>query len=307
MRRNGRMIVPQMPGTKFTLLHIHQLQLTFAPQTTSSMKNLLYISLISLTFAACSPNNVKEDESLKKFFDDNKVTGSFGMFDNGQGSFILYNRKQFKDSAFLPASTFKIVNALIALETGRVRDDSTLFKWDGVQRPITNWNQDLTLRQAFQYSSVPVFQQIARNIGKDTMQQWLDSLGYARRYNRAVIKTIDSFWLDNSIKITADEQLGLVKRLYFDQLPFQKRPQRIVRDMMLMEDNANYKLSYKTGWGFAENGESIGWIIGWIEENKHPYPFVLQIKAPHNADVAVIRMNILKGILKQMGFMQGKR
>jgi beta-lactamase class D len=63
---------------------------------------------------------------------------------------------------------------------------------------------------------------------------------------------IDSFWLNNNIKITADEQLGLVKRLYFEQLPFQKRAQQIVKNVMLQEDNANYKLSYKTGWGFRE-------------------------------------------------------
>jgi beta-lactamase class D len=76
---------------------------------------------------------------------------------------------------------------------------------------------------------------------------------------------------------------------------------------MLQESNANYQLSYKTGWGFKENGNSIGWVVGWIEENQHPYFFVLNVEGAHNIDMPTIRMNILKGILKQLGFFEGKK
>jgi beta-lactamase class D len=165
----------------------------------------------------------------------------------------------------------------------------------------------MTMKEAFTLSCIPYYQEVARMIGKDSMQLFLDTLGYGSRYNRAVIKKIDSFWIDNSIKITADEQLGLVKKLYFDQLPFQKRTQRVVKDVMLVEKNANYSLSYKTGWGYKEDGKSIGWIVGWIEENKHPYPFVLNIEGAHDMDMMTIRLNILKSIFKHLGFMQGKK
>ncbi|ULQ56195.1 class D beta-lactamase [Flavihumibacter rivuli] len=272
------------------------------------MRFLIGLSIVLLGLTACSPNNVKEDKSLEQFFTDNKVTGVFGLFDNGQGNFTISDKKRFRDSAYLPASTFKIVNSLIGIETGRVKDDSTVIPWDGKVRSIENWNQDLSMYRAFRYSAVPWFQELARRIGKDTMQRWLDTLGYASRYGRATINKIDTFWLDNSIKITPDEQLGLVKKLYFDQLPFQRRTHEIVRRMMLFEDNANYKLSYKTGWGKNERAENTAWIIGWIEENKHPYFFVLQVSSKDpDAKMDVIRMNILKGILKQMGFMEGKK
>ena len=76
---------------------------------------------------------------------------------------------------------------------------------------------------------------------------------------------------------------------------------------MLQEDNANYKLSYKTGWGFRENGNAIGWVVGWIEENQHPYFFALNVEGLHDTDMAVVCMNILKGILKQLGFFEGKK
>lgn len=76
---------------------------------------------------------------------------------------------------------------------------------------------------------------------------------------------------------------------------------------MLQENNANYQLSYKTGWGYKENGNSIGWIVGWIEENKHPYFFVLNIEGKHDMDMKTVRTNILKGVLKQLGFFEGKK
>jgi beta-lactamase class D len=163
--------------------------------------------------------------------------------------------------------------------------------------------------EAFAVSAVPWYQELARRIGKDTMQHWLDTLGYARSHGKPVIKNnLDTFWLDNSVKVTADEQLGLVKKLYFSQLPFQPRSQRIVKNMMLREDNANYKLSYKTGWGQTDKGHALGWLIGWIEENRHPYFFVLQVEsADPNYNMKDVRLQILKQILAKYGFMEGKR
>jgi len=261
--------------------------------------------LIVLGFISCSPNNVKVDSSLEKYFKEYNVEGCFGMFNNGNGKFTVYNLDRYKDSAFLPASTFKIVNSLIALQTGIAPNTKMVIKWDGITRSIPEWNKDLTMYEAFRVSAVPYFQELARRIGKDTMQLWLDSL----HYGTTKIKTrIDTFWLDNSLKITPDEELGLVKKLYFDQLPFYAAYQDTVKKLMLFEDKPAYKLSYKTGLGQKENGNQLGWIIGWIEENRHPYFFVLNIESKDkNSDLLAIRMNILKNILTQLGFMQGKR
>ncbi len=274
-----------------------------------TLRRILAICLIPIGFAACSPNNVREDNSLKKYFDEQHVTGCFGLFDNGQGRFTVYNLSRFSDSAYLPASTFKIVNSLIGLETGQVLDTNTVFNWDGRDRGRTECNRDMNMWDAFRISCPPWYMELARRIGQPTMQRYLDTLGYAHRYGSFTIKNnLDTFWLDNSAKVTADEQLGLVKKLYFDQLPFQKRSQRIVRSMMLWENNANYQLYYKTGWGHTENDHSLGWIVGWIEENKHPYFFVLQIESPeHDFNMAPVRTGILKNILKQLGFMEGKK
>lgn len=269
------------------------------------MKTYSYCLLLIAFFSACSPNNVTIDDSLKKYFDENKVDGCFALMDNGTGKFTIYNLPRYRDSSYLPASTFKIVSSLIGLQTGKIVNDSMIIKWDGVKRPIDEWNKDLTMYEAFRVSSVPYYQEVARRIGKDTMQFWLDSLSYG---SKKITSAIDTFWLDNSLKITPDEQLGLVKRLYFDQLPFFKTYQEVVKRAMLFENNANYRLGYKTGWGRwdAKTGKTIGWMVGWIEENRHPYFFVLNIESRDpNFDMPAIRLNMLKDILKEQGFFEG--
>ena len=268
-------------------------------------KPIFVFYFLPFIFFSCTRNTVTEDDSLKKYFDDANVTGCFGLFDNGQGHVTAYNLKRYRDSAYTPASTFKIVNSLIGLQTGKITDENMVIKWDGVKRWNPDWNKDLTMAEAFKVSAVPYYQEVARRIGHDTMQKWIDSLGYG---NKNISGPIDSFWLNNRLKITADEELGLVKRLYFDQLPFYNRTQEIVRKVMLREENANYKLSYKTGWGNKENGNEIGWIVGWVEENKHPYFFVLNIESTDKKiDIMNVRIKILKSILTQLGFFQGKK
>ena len=107
--------------------------------------------------------------------------------------------------------------------------------------------------------------------------------------------------------MTPDQQLGLVKQLYFNQLPFFKTYQETVKRAMLFENNANYRLGYKTGSGFTEKNHALGWIVGWIEENNHPYFFVLNIEsADKDYDMGAVRMKMLKDILKDLGFFDGK-
>lgn len=264
----------------------------------------LPIAFCLLLISSCSVNKANNDESLKKYFDENHVDGSFTMFNNADGKVTVYNMK-YDTMRFSPASTFKIFNSLVGLQTGVILDEKMQIKWDGVERWNKDWNKDMDMTEAFKVSSVPYYQEVARQLGKETLQQWIDSIGYG---NRNTSGAVDSFWLNNSLKISPDEQLGFVKKLYFDQLPFRKTVQQVVRDVMLQENNTAYQLSYKTGWGFTEDGNAMGWVVGWIEENKHVYFFVTFVKAPDkDTNINTARMNITKAILKQYGFFEGKK
>jgi len=238
------------------------------------MRNWIVLASIWL-LGSCTVNNVEEDDSLKVFFDEFNVDGTFAMFDNSRGQHVIYNLKR-DTTRFMPASTFK----------------------------IADWNKDLTLAEAFNVSSVPHFQQLARSIGRDTMRAWLDSLSYG---DEKMGPNIDSFWLDNSLKISADAQVWLVKMLYFKQLPFRASVQEQVKRMMIKENNTIYQLAYKTGWGKTDSGNELGWIIGWIEENRHVYFFAMNLESSdHTIDMKRVREKILKNILTKQGFFQGK-
>ena len=271
---------------------------------------LPFVFALAIFAGGCRSNIVTEENSFKKYFDENKVTGCFGLWDNAQNQFTIYNLKRFRDSAYLPASTFKIFNSLAALSTGKIFSDTVVVPWDKVVRmgpggdTMKAWNKDMNMREAFQVSNVGFYQEMARRIGRDTMQMLLDSIKYG---NRKIGGPVDSFWLNNSLKITADEQLGFVKRLFFKQLSFQNREQEIVKDLMIREKTDKYTLAYKTGWGKTENGNQLGWIVGWIEENRHVYFFSMNAESPDkNIDMITVRLNILKGILKQTGFFEGR-
>src|SRR6187551_3182456 len=126
------------------------------------MRKTSFALLLFVLVSSCALNNVKNDDELKKYFDEFHVDGSFALYDNSRGQHTIYNGKR-DTTRFMPASTFKIVNALVALQTGRLTSDSSIIPWDGIVRKNQEWNRDLSLYQAFRVSAVPHFQWIARH------------------------------------------------------------------------------------------------------------------------------------------------
>ena len=219
---------------------------------------------------------------------------------------------------FLPASTFKIFNSLVALETAIAPDDQLVIKWDSVVR-MPEWNRDMNMRDAFKVSNVAYYQEIARRIGPARMQHYLDTVNYG---NKKMEGRIDEFWLNNSLQISADEQVGFLKRLYFAELPFAERTQRIVKTMMLQEQTPGYNLYYKTGTGIRIGDTVVYWIVGFVERIEHvhepkgsmnasdvrnyPYFFAQNFSLPksdNSKDWFKVRVEILKEILKDYGAM----
>ena len=92
------------------------------------------------------------------------------IYDLNSDQIYQHNRDR-NATAFLPASTFKILNSLISLETGVIPDEIAILTWDGVQRSIPGWNRDLNMREAFKLSAVWFYQVLARRVGHERMQQ----------------------------------------------------------------------------------------------------------------------------------------
>ena len=141
---------------------------------------LLIISYFLFLFPSCTVNKAKIDDDLKKYFDAKNVEGCFTMLNNTDGQIRVYNMAM-DTMRFTPASTFKIVNSLIGLQSGIITDENMVIKWDGVRRRNAEWNRNMNMKEAFKASSVPYYQEVARRIGKDTMQQWIDSIAYGNK------------------------------------------------------------------------------------------------------------------------------
>lgn len=265
--------------------------------------SLLFITCFFVFLNSCTHNKAKINDDLKKHFDAAEVTGSFALLNNQSGNITIANMN-LDTTRVSPGSSFDVVNTLIGVETGVIMDDKMIIKWDGVVRSDSAWNKDLDLKQAFKVAANPYFREIAKKIGKDTMQIWLDTLQYGNKK----IDSIDSFWLDNSLKITPDEQLGLMFQLYFDKLPFSKYAQHMVKDMMLQEENNQYKYSFAAGSGMDEQNKPIGWVIGFIEENRHVYLFSTFLRSEkQDVDMRQKGKEITQAVLADLGFFKGQK
>ena len=257
--------------------------------------NHFFVALLSvLFFSSCTVNNVTEDEKLGRFFEDNKVTGTFGMFDNSRGDFTIYDLERFRKPVS-PAQTFNIFSTLIALHTGRLTDDSTTVT------STDSSGTTLSIYKAFRNNSTPHFQTIAQLIGKDTLKYWMDSVKYG---NKKIGNDITAFWMNDSLKISPDEQLGMIKRLYFKQHPIRASVQESLKKMLIVENNAQFQTAYQQG-SVLVKGKKLGWVVGWIEENRHVYPFVINFDAGAEADTDAIGKKLAKDILVHVGFFRG--
>ncbi|MBW8903885.1 MAG: class D beta-lactamase, partial [Bradyrhizobium sp.] len=178
--------------------------------------------LPSRAVADVAPQRSEIRDGLGRHFTDAGTAGTFVGYRVEEYLVIASDRDR-SGQPKLPASTFKIPNSLIALETGVVGDpDVDLFKWDGVKRGIESWNRDHTMRSAIAASAVPVYQEIARRIGAQRMQKYLDLFEYG---NRDIGGGIDQFWLTGNLRIDPVQQIDFVDRLRRGVLPVSKRSQ----------------------------------------------------------------------------------
>ncbi|MFN3855688.1 MAG: penicillin-binding transpeptidase domain-containing protein [Phreatobacter sp.] len=233
---------------------------------------------------------------LGQHFRAEGVTGAFALLASDGGETILVDPPRAR-RRYVPASTFKIPNTLIALETGAVRDVDAIVPYGGVASRNPAWNRDMSLREAMPISNVPVFQQVARRVGLPAYRDWLTRLDYG---NRATGERVERFWLDGPLAISALEEARFNLRLARGDLPASAQAMGLTRDIVRLESAGGATLHGKTGW-FVKPGEtSIGWWTGWVERGSRVHAFALNIDMPQLA-MAPKRLAIGRAILKATG------
>ncbi len=262
---------------------------------------------VALAGAALAPVLARAEPDFEARPDFSKRFAEVGT----QGVFVVLrlrdNRLIVSDEGrarlgYVPASTYKVPHALIALETGVVADaDKELIRWDGQVRSIEAWNKDHTLRSAMAVSAVPVFQQIARRIGTERMKKYLDAFQYG---NREVGPEIDRFWLDGPLKTSALDQIEFFDRLRRGDLPLTGRTLELGRDIIPSEAVSGGALRYKTGAvgidGTAGEKAALGWIAGYVDRGEDSSIFALNLDVHGQPDLAR-RLPIAKSILAEVG------
>lgn len=219
-------------------------------------------------------------DDLQVIFAQHGVNGTFVVFNPDTARLILVNEIRARQR-MVPASTFKIANSLIALETGVVANTEEVIPYGGKPQPIASWEHDMSLRQAIKISNVPVFQTLARRIGVQRYRDWLDLLAYG---NRQVGDDVETFWLTEPLEISAIEQVEFLNALAHQELSASTQSQISVRDIMGLQRRGSAVLYGKTGWAGAPSPD-IGWFVGWVEAKGLVYPFALNIDMPLATDL----------------------
>ena len=243
--------------------------------------HFLLLSLCTLASLNAQAQSANEPAKIAALFSAAGANGVFVWYDLQTGT-LLSSDRQRAEQRFTPASTFKMLNALIALQTGAVSGPDEVFKWDGQPRFIKSWERDLTLSEAMHESAVPIYQEVARRIGQQRMQHFVTASQFG---NNDIGQAIDRFWLDGPLAISAIEEARFTARLAQNQLPFDPAVQASVRAMLPSEKSADYQLFGKTGWAMNRQ-PMIGWYSGWVERRDgQRFAFALNMDIASKADL----------------------
>lgn len=196
---------------------------------------------------------------IKKIFQQQQIRGVLTIYD-GNSITNYGNDTKRATTEYVPASTFKIVNALIALKNQKVTVNE-IFKWDGQPRYLSSWNKDMNMQEAMKLSAVPIYQEIAKRTGLAIMKKELYRLHYG---NSKIGNDVTKFWLDGPLKISPAEQAKFIYKLATKQLPIDKTIQNEVASMLLIKQTANIKIYAKSGLANI-NGKRTCWYVGWVE------------------------------------------
>lgn len=236
-----------------------------------------------------------EDSELANLFHEHNVEGTIVLSSiDGQTEYV--HNKERAEKRFLPASTFKLPNTLIALYEGAVADEMEIIEWDGKEKGWAPWNKDHSLSTALPVSCIWFYQELAKRIGMDKYLLHLENLHYG---NQKTGSDLTTFWLDGELKISAFEQIQFLKKLYANNLPYSSDHLQLLKDLMVVERSSDYIIRAKTGWA-TRIANQQGWYVGYVETKGQVYFFATNVAIKKKSDAAS-RKNIPMKALKLKG------
>jgi len=228
-----------------------------------------------------------------------------------EGAFVLTDLRSRRDTVInprladmghLPASTFKVPNTLIGLETGVISDEHFTLRWDGSKQFLPAWERDQDLESAIRASVVWFYQEVARRVGAERMQAWVTKLRYG---NADISGGIDQFWLSGDLRVSPRQQAGFMSRLVEGTLPVQPRSTAILRRILQRAESGGTWVRWKTG-AATQGTLNLGWVVGFVETNgaaTHTFATLVRTTLAADPDKTVSnreRKTTTLALLKQM-------
>lgn len=270
-------------------------------RTTTLLVALAVLAAAAPTSAA---GRVEQRPDLERHFAAAGTTGTMVVRESGLRPRTVVVGTQRSRRPFLPSSTFKIPNSLLAIERGVASGADQPYPGpnpnvvvDGAPLLPAACEGDLTLATAFAFSCIPIYQRIAREIGVDAYRYDLRRLRYGNGALRPDL--LDRFWLEGPFAIGAQDQVRFLDRFRRGALPLSRYSMDEVRRMMVVEDADGTVVRAKTGYVFTTIPR-VGWWVGWVERAGRSWTFALNLDVTAPEHLAA-RTAIGRAILTELG------
>lgn len=270
-------------------------------------KRLVVLLGLATLLHSCLDVRIKNHEKWAEYFEEMGVEGCFEVFDNNKERVYYYN-KDYCSEQFSPGETFAAFLTMTALDVSTALDEQ--HKFDSAQYPSL---KGITLEEAFKNQQTEYFKALSTAITLTETEEYLNKTNYGNRIFDSL--NMEDYWINSQLKISPDEQVGFMKRLYHGLLPFTERSQRILRSLMLQKEDSLYKLHYITGF-VNENTTNRVWVVGFAEtinvlknvETKkedhipHPYFFALNFSTTKTEEEIIpLRDELFEKLMSENG------
>lgn len=262
---------------KITLLFILLIQLIGCNNKNENLNNKLIDNKEKAIESASGRSVSTKVVDCSEFFDG--VEGCTIFYNSNKEEYQVYN-EELSEKEVSPCSTFKIISTLVGLKRGVLTSTETKMNYDGTKYPVSSWNGDLNLKEAFQASCVWYFRSVIDKIGQENMREEINKIHYGNcnisEWKGGSINSLpqlNGFWLESSLKISPKEQVEVLSNIFNLKTDLSKENIEILKDIMLIDKNDNASIYGKTGTGYKDNA----WFVGMIEKGTEKYFFAIHL------------------------------
>lgn len=258
------------------------------------MKPAVLAFVTFLIFAQIAPT-FGEDADLANLFREKNLNGTL-VISSLDGKREFTHNDERARTRFVPASTFKLPNTLIALEEAAIADEKVIVIWDGMDTGQPGCNGDLTLEAAFSTSCIWFYQEMAKRVGMEKYVSYLEKIHYG---NGRIGPELTNFWLEGDLRISAMGQIDFLKNVYTRAFPFRASSYDLLRKLMIVEETPDHLLRAKTGWAQGISPQ-VGWYVGYVEAKGQVWFFAANMEIARPEDSA-LRQEITMQALRLKG------